>query len=119
MQALRENQTLVVVGETGSGKTTQIPQMVLEVCCALRTISRPRCSFPPFPERDDDASAVLSRGCATSGGRLGWVGGRRRACSGDAAAKGGGHVCREASGGGDGNGAWRVGSIATTSAVRT
>ncbi|EXB55979.1 putative pre-mRNA-splicing factor ATP-dependent RNA helicase [Morus notabilis] len=30
MQVLRNNQTLILVGETGSGKTTQIPQFVLE-----------------------------------------------------------------------------------------
>nr|XP_043635651.1 probable pre-mRNA-splicing factor ATP-dependent RNA helicase DEAH2 isoform X2 [Erigeron canadensis] len=29
-KVLRENQTLILVGETGSGKTTQIPQFVLE-----------------------------------------------------------------------------------------
>ncbi|XP_068661015.1 probable pre-mRNA-splicing factor ATP-dependent RNA helicase DEAH2 isoform X3 [Aristolochia californica] len=30
VQTLRENQTLILVGETGSGKTTQIPQFALE-----------------------------------------------------------------------------------------
>ncbi|KAL0459793.1 UNVERIFIED_CONTAM: putative pre-splicing factor ATP-dependent RNA helicase DEAH2 [Sesamum latifolium] len=30
LQALRTNQTLILVGETGSGKTTQIPQFVLD-----------------------------------------------------------------------------------------
>ncbi|CAI9099414.1 OLC1v1036233C1 [Oldenlandia corymbosa var. corymbosa] len=30
LQVLKENQTLILVGETGSGKTTQIPQFVLE-----------------------------------------------------------------------------------------
>ncbi|KAI3819215.1 hypothetical protein L1987_13040 [Smallanthus sonchifolius] len=30
LKALKENQTLILVGETGSGKTTQIPQFVLE-----------------------------------------------------------------------------------------
>ncbi|OAY81740.1 putative pre-mRNA-splicing factor ATP-dependent RNA helicase [Ananas comosus] len=30
LQVLRANQTLILVGETGSGKTTQIPQFVLE-----------------------------------------------------------------------------------------
>ncbi|KAL2323731.1 hypothetical protein Fmac_028110 [Flemingia macrophylla] len=30
LQALKDNQTLILVGETGSGKTTQIPQFVLE-----------------------------------------------------------------------------------------
>lgn len=30
LKALKESQTLILVGETGSGKTTQIPQFVLE-----------------------------------------------------------------------------------------
>ncbi|GJV46905.1 probable pre-mRNA-splicing factor ATP-dependent RNA helicase DEAH2 isoform X1 [Tanacetum coccineum] len=30
LKVLKENQTLILVGETGSGKTTQIPQFVLE-----------------------------------------------------------------------------------------
>jgi pre-mRNA-splicing factor ATP-dependent RNA helicase DHX15/PRP43 len=30
MQLLRDNQTIVLVGETGSGKTTQIPQWCVE-----------------------------------------------------------------------------------------
>ncbi|KAJ1393375.1 P-loop containing nucleoside triphosphate hydrolase [Sesbania bispinosa] len=30
LQTLRDNQTLILVGETGSGKTTQIPQFVLD-----------------------------------------------------------------------------------------
>ncbi|CAI9100914.1 OLC1v1038104C1 [Oldenlandia corymbosa var. corymbosa] len=30
LKMLRENQTIILVGETGSGKTTQIPQFVLE-----------------------------------------------------------------------------------------
>ncbi|GJN31289.1 hypothetical protein PR202_gb19671 [Eleusine coracana subsp. coracana] len=30
LRVLRDNQTLILVGETGSGKTTQIPQFVLE-----------------------------------------------------------------------------------------
>ena len=30
LKVLKENQTLILVGDTGSGKTTQIPQFVLE-----------------------------------------------------------------------------------------
>ncbi|KAM7502541.1 hypothetical protein LguiB_001445 [Lonicera macranthoides] len=30
LKVLKQNQTLILVGETGSGKTTQIPQFVLE-----------------------------------------------------------------------------------------
>lgn len=32
LRLLSENQTIVIVGETGSGKTTQIPQWCLEFC---------------------------------------------------------------------------------------
>ena len=29
----REHYSLVIVGETGSGKTTQLPQVILSHCC--------------------------------------------------------------------------------------
>ncbi|XP_058076216.1 probable pre-mRNA-splicing factor ATP-dependent RNA helicase DEAH2 isoform X2 [Magnolia sinica] len=35
LQALNDNQTLILVGDTGSGKTTQIPQFALEAGYAL------------------------------------------------------------------------------------
>ena len=31
MEAIRENQVVVIAGATGSGKTTQIPKMLLEL----------------------------------------------------------------------------------------
>ena len=31
MRAIRENQVIVIAGETGSGKTTQLPKMCLEL----------------------------------------------------------------------------------------
>lgn len=39
---VRANRALIVVGETGSGKTTQIPRLLLEVCfmfCCLLFLS--------------------------------------------------------------------------------
>ena len=41
LAAMREHQVIVVVGETGSGKTTQLPKMAMELVwwvtrCALR-----------------------------------------------------------------------------------
>lgn len=37
MKLLAENQTIVLVGETGSGKTTQIPQWCVEYACSVGT----------------------------------------------------------------------------------
>ena len=36
LQLLKENQVVVIAGETGSGKTTQIPKMCLEAGLAAR-----------------------------------------------------------------------------------
>ena len=36
VEALRNNQVLIIAGETGSGKTTQLPKMCLEAGCGLR-----------------------------------------------------------------------------------
>ncbi|KAA6371830.1 MAG: putative ATP-dependent RNA helicase DHX8 [Streblomastix strix] len=36
LQAVHDNQLLIVIGETGSGKTTQIPQFLAEAGYALR-----------------------------------------------------------------------------------
>ena len=36
IRTIRENQVLVLAGETGSGKTTQIPKMCLEALAALQ-----------------------------------------------------------------------------------
>ncbi|MCH95936.1 putative pre-mRNA-splicing factor ATP-dependent RNA helicase-like [Trifolium medium] len=37
LKVLKDNQTLILVGETGSGKTNQIPQFVLEAVVDLET----------------------------------------------------------------------------------
>ena len=31
LKAVRENQVVVIAGETGSGKTTQLPKMLIEI----------------------------------------------------------------------------------------
>lgn len=36
VKAIRENQVVIIAGETGSGKTTQIPKMCLEAGCGIR-----------------------------------------------------------------------------------
>ena len=39
MNAIRDNQVVIIAGETGSGKTTQIPKMCLDLGLALRVSS--------------------------------------------------------------------------------
>lgn len=36
VKAIKENQVVIICGETGSGKTTQIPKMCLEAGCGIR-----------------------------------------------------------------------------------
>ena len=36
VRAIRDNQVVIIAGETGSGKTTQIPKMCLEAGCGVR-----------------------------------------------------------------------------------
>lgn len=53
LAAMREHQVIVVVGETGSGKTTQLPKMAMELAGEAR--GRVGCTSPegwprlPFP----------------------------------------------------------------------
>lgn len=42
IEALKEYQTLVIVGDTGSGKTTQIPQYLLEISDYRIGVTQPR-----------------------------------------------------------------------------
>ena len=39
-------QVIIVAGATGCGKTTQLPQLVLEQCAAQRTPARIYCTQP-------------------------------------------------------------------------
>lgn len=39
---LRQNNTLIVIGETGSGKTTQIPQFLLQLGQESIAVTQPR-----------------------------------------------------------------------------
>uniref|UniRef100_A0AAR2LDW1 RNA helicase n=1 Tax=Pygocentrus nattereri TaxID=42514 RepID=A0AAR2LDW1_PYGNA len=43
---IKENQVVLVVGETGSGKTTQIPQFLLDDCCKKGIPCRIFCTQP-------------------------------------------------------------------------
>uniref|UniRef100_A0A671M4S5 RNA helicase n=1 Tax=Sinocyclocheilus anshuiensis TaxID=1608454 RepID=A0A671M4S5_9TELE len=46
IQTIRENQVVLVLGETGSGKTTQIPQFLLDDCCRSGIPCRIFCTQP-------------------------------------------------------------------------
>lgn len=50
---LREHQVMVVVGETGSGKTTQLPKMAMELAG-----DRPGRVAAPSPEGSPRASGL-------------------------------------------------------------
>lgn len=46
MAAMRKNQVVIVVGETGSGKTTQLPKMAYELACEEGLDGRIGCTQP-------------------------------------------------------------------------
>ncbi|XP_060076466.1 3'-5' RNA helicase YTHDC2-like [Ylistrum balloti] len=46
LDALNSNRIILVSGETGSGKTTQVPQMILDTCCENKTPCRIFCTQP-------------------------------------------------------------------------
>ncbi|XP_073697034.1 3'-5' RNA helicase YTHDC2-like isoform X1 [Garra rufa] len=46
IKTIRENQVVLVLGETGSGKTTQIPQFLLDDCCRNAIPCRIFCTQP-------------------------------------------------------------------------
>ena len=54
LAAMREHQVIVVVGETGSGKTTQLPKMAMELAgeAAPSPEGWPRLPFPAVWRRN-------------------------------------------------------------------
>ncbi|MCP5534671.1 MAG: ATP-dependent RNA helicase HrpA [Akkermansiaceae bacterium] len=46
MEAMRLHQVVIVVGETGSGKTTQLPKMAYEIACGEGKSGRVGCTQP-------------------------------------------------------------------------
>jgi pre-mRNA-splicing factor ATP-dependent RNA helicase-like protein PRP2 len=43
MDAIRDNEILVIIGETGSGKTTQLPRYIIEEFRGMRVgVTQPR-----------------------------------------------------------------------------
>ncbi|KAM9338343.1 3'-5' RNA helicase YTHDC2 [Symphorus nematophorus] len=67
IQLIRENRVVLVVGETGSGKTTQIPQFLLDECCRNNEPCRIFCTQP----RRLAAIAVAERVAAERGESVG------------------------------------------------
>ncbi|CAJ1070962.1 '-5' RNA helicase YTHDC2 isoform X2 [Xyrichtys novacula] len=67
LQLIRDNRVLLVLGETGSGKTTQIPQFVLDECSRTKKPCRIFCTQP----RRLAAIAVADRVAAERGERVG------------------------------------------------
>ncbi|XP_062369135.1 3'-5' RNA helicase YTHDC2-like [Cinclus cinclus] len=46
VQIIKDNKIVLIIGETGSGKTTQIPQFILDDCCKNGTPCRVFCTQP-------------------------------------------------------------------------
>ncbi|KAM9330935.1 3'-5' RNA helicase YTHDC2 [Gastrophryne carolinensis] len=67
IKIIQENKVVLVVGETGSGKTTQIPQFILDECYKNRIPCRIFCTQP----RRLAAIAVAERVAAERGENLG------------------------------------------------
>ncbi|XP_075885504.1 3'-5' RNA helicase YTHDC2 isoform X2 [Nelusetta ayraudi] len=67
LQLLRENRVLLVLGDTGSGKTTQIPQFVLDECSQSEEACRIFCIQP----RGLAAISVAQRVAAERGESVG------------------------------------------------
>ncbi|XP_029300796.1 3'-5' RNA helicase YTHDC2 isoform X2 [Cottoperca gobio] len=67
IQVIRENRVVLVVGETGSGKTTQIPQFLLDECSRNEEPCRIFCTQP----RRLAAIAVAERVAAERGESVG------------------------------------------------
>src|SRR5258708_36980450 len=67
MQALRENQVLIVAGDTGSGKSTQLPQYCLELGRGMAGGSAHTQPRRPAPRAlaARNAHAVSAPACAT------------------------------------------------------
>ncbi|XP_073408067.1 3'-5' RNA helicase YTHDC2 isoform X2 [Dendrobates tinctorius] len=67
VQIIKENKVVLIVGETGSGKTTQIPQFLLDDCYRNGTTCRIFCTQP----RRLAAIAVAERVAAERGEKIG------------------------------------------------
>lgn len=67
LEAVNSAQVTIISGETGCGKTTQVPQMLLEDCAASGRTCRVLCSQP----RRISAVSVASRVATERGEQVG------------------------------------------------
>ena len=65
MNAIRDNQVVIIAGETGSGKTTQIPKMCLDLGLGEKassaTPSRAASPHAPIAERIAERTRTENR----------------------------------------------------------
>ena len=78
-QCLRNNRVSLIYGDTGSGKTSQVPQIAVELAWRERTRSGPRQVFVALPQRRA-TTQLFDRVCAEADIQPGpWAGCRTRA----------------------------------------
>ena len=72
LEAMRESQVVVVVGETGSGKTTQLPKMAIELARELGMTGRIGCTQPRRLAATSVARRVAEELKVEVGKEVGW-----------------------------------------------
>ncbi|BFY97660.1 hypothetical protein BsWGS_00700 [Bradybaena similaris] len=69
MDVINANRVVLIAGETGSGKTTQVPQLILDDCCERKEACRMLCTQP----RRIAAVSIAERVAAERAERLGHI----------------------------------------------
>ncbi|MCS5880859.1 hypothetical protein LNP17_14105 [Klebsiella variicola subsp. variicola] len=67
LEAVRDHQVVIVAGETGSGKTTQLPKICMELGRGLKGADRP---YPAASSGRANRRQPYRRGAANGAGRL-------------------------------------------------